>query len=138
MAQRNRPLFLWFIVVFYLAIGAYMALLAYGLMYTRDSLDKDMLAYWDTYSRFDFLSVATIEMVNIAASVCLFLLRKDGFYLFVFALSLNLLLAFWDTLARGWAVHNQNSIFTGGLLGILFQVGFAAYSWKLLRDERLT
>jgi hypothetical protein len=138
MTERNRPLFLWFIVVFYLAIGAYMALLAYGLMYTRVSLDKEMLAYWDTYSRFDFLSVAAIEMINLAASVCLFLLRKDGFYLFVLALSLNLLLALWDTLARGWAVHNQNSIFTGGLLGILFQVGFVAYAWKLMRYERLT
>jgi hypothetical protein len=138
MTHRNRPAFLWFIVVFYLAIGAYMALLAYGLLFTRDSLDKDMLAYWDTYSRFDFLSIAAIELINIAASVCLLFLRKDGFYLFVFALSLNLLLALWDTLTRGWAAHNQNSIFTGGLLGILFQVGFAAYSWKLMRDERLT
>jgi len=131
-------LFLWLIVVFYLVIGAYMALLAYGLVYSRGSLDKEMLAYWDTYSRFDFLSIAAIEMINIAASVCLFLLRKDGFYLFVFALSLNLLLALWDTLTRGWAVHNQNSIFTGGLLGIFFEVVFVVYSWKLMREERLT
>jgi len=138
MTERNRPLFLWFIVVFYLAIGAYMALLGYGLLFTRDALDKEMLAYWDAYSRFDFLSIAIVEAVNVAASVCLFLMRKDGFHLFALALSLNVLLAVWDAVARGWAAHNQNSIFTGGFLGILFQAVCVLYAWKLMRDERLT
>lgn len=137
MSQRNRPLFLWFIVVFYLLIGAYMALLGYGLLFTREALDKEMLAYWSTYSRFDFLSIAAIELINVAASVCLFLMRKDGFYLFAFALSLNVLLAFWDALERGWALHNQSSILTGGLLGIIFQAVCVIYAWRLMRDERL-
>lgn len=138
MTERKRPKFLWFIVVFYLLLGAYMALLGYGLLFARASIDHEILAYWATYSRFDFLSVAALELVNLAAAVSLFFMRKDGFYLFVFALCLNLLLAFWGTLTKGWAVHNHNSLFTGGVIGILFQIAFVLYAWRLMRDGRLT
>jgi len=138
MTERKRPKFLWFIVVFYLFLGAYMALLGYGLLFARASIDHEILAYWDTYTRFDFLSVAALELVNLAAAVSLFFMRKEGFYLFVFALCLNLLLALWGTVTKGWTAHNQNALFTGGVIGILFQIAFVVYAWRLMHDDRLT
>ena len=137
MTERKRPVFVWFILVFFLLLGAYMALLGYGLLFSRAAIDKEILAYWDTYTRFDFLSIAGLEIVNLAAAVSLFFMRKDGFYLFVFALCLNLLLALWGTLTKGWAAHNQSSLFTGGVVGILFQIVFVLYAWRMMRDGRL-
>lgn len=135
MSSARRPILVVLILCFYF-ISTSFTILSWVLVYTgKIPLNQATQAYMHSLTLVDYATTLILVLLNLAANIYLFLLRREAAYLFLMAWILNAGITSWHALSKGW-LNALSTIGSGGglvgaFLGMLLITGVTLYVWWL-------
>ncbi|MCG8543818.1 MAG: hypothetical protein MJE12_06375 [Alphaproteobacteria bacterium] len=136
-APRRRSIWIWLIAIFYVLSGVWTALSYYLILSGTLRVDSAQQAYLQSFTAFDYVATVGLGLLNLAAAVVLFLLRRTALYLFLVSLGLELLLLVWHAAAKGWVEAVGGSGMLGYFIGLALQIVVCLYVWRQVQNGTL-
>jgi hypothetical protein len=130
-SSGKRPKLVWVVFLFSLFSSGYTAL-AFILIYSGSiHVTPEQAAYFRNLSALDYTMSLVTALLNLAGAVCLFLLRKVAFHLFIAALGLVTLQTLVHAATTSFIAALGGSGVVGGLFGYVTLIAVCVYAWKL-------
>ena len=127
----TRPRWVWVISgCYFFSIG--WTLLSFALIFSGAiSITPAQQRYFASLGILDYLSIIGVGLVNSAAAILLFRLRKGAVPAFGFAIVLNLSQTFIHLIAKNWAEAVGSSGLVSALLGLIIWASVFLYARRL-------
>ena len=135
--RATRPALVWVICAYY-ALGTLGTVRAFSLLHSGAlPLTSAQAQYFQALGIFDYVAIITISLINAAAVVLLFLMRKQAVYLFPIGLVISLVLTGSHALTKNWVAAMGVLGLVGEVLGWGINIAVCLYVWRLLRRGML-
>ena len=138
LQKKKRPGWVWAISIFFFLAAGWTLLSFYLINLGAVPLNAAQKAYFSSLTGVDYGLTILMGLANLIGAVALFFLRKVAFYLFVTAFGVNLLLAAWHAVTKGWVAAIGGSGFVGTVIGWALLIAVCIYSWRLIQRGVLT
>jgi len=135
--MEKRPRGVWVISLFMFISAAYTLLSFYLIFSGVISLDQTGQAYFDSLGTIDWLGSVSIGVLNLAAAISLFMLRKISVNLFITAFVLNMLMTVMQAVRTSFTEVLGGSGIIGVLVGLAIMLAIIAYTRRLAKQGTL-
>lgn len=138
--KPKRPVWVWIICIFY-AFSALWTILSFYLILSRSiPVTPPVKAYMESLGAIDYAATIILLLLSLSATLTLFMLRKEAYYLFCTSLIINIAMTIWHSIAKG-ALEAMASIkgsMTGAVIGWAILSAICIYSRHLKSRQILT
>ena len=132
-APRRRPGWVWAITIFVLLSAGYTLLsflLIYGDVVPLTDVQQE---YFDSLRAVDFLYSLGLALLNLVATVYLFLLRRQALPIYIAAFVLNVVITCFHLFTRNWLEVTGAAGVIGMMFGWGISIGIIAYTQSLVK-----
>lgn len=136
--RKKRPGWVWAFSIFFFLSPRWTFFSFYLINTGIVPVNPAQKAYLDSLTGVDYGITILMVIANMAGAVALLFLRKIAFYLFITALSANLLLTAWHTVTKGWVEAIGVAGFLGAFIGLALLIAVCVYSGELIQRGVLT
>lgn len=137
MADRKRPILVWFILLYFLFVSALWVFATMVLSSGTIPLDPVTQATIDNMTDLDYAVGFGRLLFYLIASIALVLMRKVALYLFITAVGLDVAFNLLRLSGAGWMEAMGETGTIVAFVGIVLAMALCVYVWLLSEMGRL-
>jgi hypothetical protein len=136
----GRPMWVWIISLYYFvftpigAIGvAAMPYLRSFILSSSTHMSEGQRAYFESLNNSDYALMGIALVLNLAAAILLFMLRRAALYFFAASFAASILMTIYNITCKHWLAGAGASGLIGAVFGWGVNIAIIGYAWHLSR-----